>query len=85
MFKRKLSGFPANTIGYYVRGLFTHFLCPNSKVLTLPQVSLIIVGAPVTIIEFLKVGYGDNYNTKMRPLAVNVTEIHSLSNNFFSQ
>ena len=26
------------------------FGCPNSKVLTLPQLSLIIVGAPVTII-----------------------------------
>ena len=44
--------------------------------MTLPQLSLIIVGAPITIIQFLKVGYGDNYNTKMRPLAVNVTEIH---------
>ena len=44
--------------------------------MTLPQVSLIIVGAPITIIQSLKVGYGDNYNTKMRPLAVNVTEIH---------
>ena len=76
MYLRKLSGFSANTIGYYVRGLFTKFLCPNSKVLTLPQLSLIIVGAPITIIQFLKVGYGDNYNTKMRPLAVNVTEIH---------
>ena len=45
-----VSGFPANTIGYYVSGLFTHFLCPNSKVLTLPQLPLIIVGAPGTII-----------------------------------
>ena len=50
VFKRKLTGFSANTIGYYVRGLFTHFLCPNLKVLTLPQLSLIIVGAPITII-----------------------------------
>ena len=57
-------------------GVSLHIFCPNSKVLLLPQLSLIIVGAPVTVISFLKVGYGDNYNTKMRPLAVNVTEIH---------
>ena len=41
--------------------------------------------APVTIIEFLKVGYGDNYNTKMRPLVVNVTEIHCQTIFFCSQ
>ena len=32
------------------QGSLYPFLCPNSKVLTLPQLSLIIVGAPVTII-----------------------------------
>ena len=38
VFERQLSGLSANAIKNYIRSLFTHlFLCPNSKVLAMPQ------------------------------------------------